>query len=155
MSNFYRAAKLEPLLHTCLSSVNTRWNHVCAWQTIKNCQDQSQLTWSELHMKRPPAERRPVQQLHGVRRRHVVFIHGETKCLLLPVRVFGDFGSYERSCLQNKQKQNKFTSVTLPKQQLAGANANSGVGKWTRSSSWSWQTFKHISKSFTLHFGAV
>lgn len=59
-------------------------------------------TWSELHMQSPAEERCPVQQLHGVRRRHLVLVDGEAERLLFPVRIFGDLGPDQRSRLRRK-----------------------------------------------------
>lgn len=53
-------------------------------------------------MQRPAEERGPVQQLHGVRRRHLVLVDGEAERLLFPVRIFGDLGPDQRSRLRRK-----------------------------------------------------
>ena len=54
-------------------------------------------------MKSSPKQRCPVEELHGVRRGHLMFVNGEAKCFLFPIRVFRNFSFDERSCLQ-KQK---------------------------------------------------
>lgn len=59
-------------------------------------------TWSELHMQCPAEERGPVQQLHGVRRRHLVLVDGEAERLLFPLRIFGDLGPDQGSRLRRE-----------------------------------------------------
>lgn len=56
-------------------------------------------------MQRPPVQRGLVEQLHGVRHRHLVFVHRKPERLLFPVGVFGDFGFDERSRLYKQLEQ--------------------------------------------------
>lgn len=56
-------------------------------------------TGSELHMDSSPVQRRPVEQLHGVRHGHLMFVNGKTKRFLLPVRVFWNFSFDKRPSL--------------------------------------------------------
>lgn len=51
-------------------------------------------------MEAPPEQRRPVQQLHRVRNRHLMFVDGKTKEFLLPLRIFRDCSFDKRPRLQ-------------------------------------------------------
>lgn len=85
-SQFQKETKIEHTVRACVSDVRL----------------QREPTWSELHVQRPAEERSPVEQLHGVGRRHLVLEDGEAERLLFPVWVFGYLGPGQRSRLQWK-----------------------------------------------------